>query len=236
VWGLGPAGAGATDEGSRPWAHSWPGYLCSHVVWFPPSIGAVTGVTFHGDKPHGDSPIRGAHSIWILDLRLSQAPHPKAQAPKTSAMATFPNTFRSDSARIHNEHQQLLMRLADLAVALEALGPNTLSVDPLGAGRLRRSLARLEEFLTAHFRREETTVLDAVVPVSPELAEFSRQMRLQHQGLAARVKEFAGAVARLEAGNHGQPPLRQVQQAGEELTHDLATHIALEEEQLDGFL
>ncbi len=151
-------------------------------------------------------------------------------------MATFPIGFRSDSTRIHGEHQQLLAQLADLAAALEALGPSTLSVDPLGAGRLRRSLARLEQLLPAHFRHEENTVLDAVAPVSPELAEFSRQMRQQHQRFTGRLKEFAGAVARLEAGNHGEPSPRQVQQAGEELANDLATHIALEEDQLNGFL
>ncbi len=54
-------------------------------------------------------------------------------------MATFPSSFRSDSASIHGEHRELLLQLADFLSALEALGPSTLSVDPLGAGRLRRS-------------------------------------------------------------------------------------------------
>ena len=151
-------------------------------------------------------------------------------------MATFPIGFRGDSARVHGEHQELLTRLADLTVALEALGPSTLSIDPLGAGRLRRSVSRLQQILPGHFRREETTLLDAVAPVSPELAEFARQMRHEHQRFTARVSEFAGAVASLEAGDHDGGSLRKVQQAGEELAHDLAAHIALEESQLDGFL
>ena len=151
-------------------------------------------------------------------------------------MATFPSSFRTDSARIHGEHQELLLQLADFISALEALGPSTLSIDPLGAGRLRRSAARLESYLPSHFRREEATLLDAVSPVSPELAEFARQMRHEHQQFTVRMSQFAAAVADLEAGDHGGASLRKVQEAGEVLAHDLAEHIALEEHQLDGFL
>ena len=151
-------------------------------------------------------------------------------------MATFPNSFRNDSARIHGEHQELLTQLADFVSALEALGPSTLSVDPLGAGRLRRSASRLQEFLPSHFRREENTLLDAVAPVSPELAEFARQMRQEHQRFAGRLAAFAALVAEMEAGNHGGGWLQKVQQTGEVLAHDLAEHVALEEHQLDGFL
>lgn len=151
-------------------------------------------------------------------------------------MATFPISFRTDSARIHGEHQQLLAQLADLAAALEAMGPSSLSVDPLGAGRVRRCATALQQALPAHFRREEATVLDAVAPVSPELAEFARQMRHEHQQLSARVSAYVAAVAEIEAGDHGGASLGKVKQAGEVLAHDLAAHIALEEHQLDGFL
>lgn len=151
-------------------------------------------------------------------------------------MATFPNSFRSDSARIHGDHQELLAQLADFLSAVEALGPTTLSVDPLGAGRLRRSASRLERFLPAHFRREESTLFEAVAPVSPELAEFARQMRCEHQQFVVRLGRFVAEVAELEAGDHGGAGLRKVQQAGELLAHDLAEHVALEEDQLDGFL
>ncbi len=151
-------------------------------------------------------------------------------------MATFPHSFRSDSARIHGEHRELLVQLADFLSALEALGPSTLSVDPLGAGRLRRSASRLEAFLPAHFRREEATLLDAVAPVSPELAEFARQMRQEHQHFTLRMDAFAASLAQLESGNHGGAALRKVQETGEVLAHDLAEHVALEENQLDGFL
>ena len=151
-------------------------------------------------------------------------------------MATFPSSFRIDSARIHGEHQQLLVELAEMVAALEALGPSTLSVDPLGAARLRRSAARLQQSLPGHFRLEEVTLLDAVAPVSPELAEFSRQMRQEHQHFIERLSEFALAVAGLESGDHGGASLRQVQQTGETLARGLAAHIALEESQLDGFL
>lgn len=151
-------------------------------------------------------------------------------------MATFPTTFRSDSERIHSEHRQLLALLAELAAALEAMGPSTLSVDPLGTGRVRRSAIRLQDFLPAHFRREEATLFDAVAPVSPELAEFARQMRREHQQFSARVAGFTRAVAEFEGGDHGGGSVTALKEAGEILAQELASHIALEEQQLDGFL
>lgn len=151
-------------------------------------------------------------------------------------MATFPNTFRRDSARIHGDHQELLSQLLEFSAALEAMGLSPLSVDPIGAGRVRRCANALQRLLPGHFLREEATLLDAVAPVSPELAEFSRQMHQEHRQFTARLNEFAGAVAQLEAGDHGGPSLRAVQETGEVLAHDLAAHIELEESQLDGFL
>ena len=144
-------------------------------------------------------------------------------------MATFPSSFRIDSARIHGEHQQLLVELAEMVAALEAL-------DPLSVGRLRRSAARLQQSFPGHFQREEATLLDAVAPVSPELAEFSRQMRQEHQHFLERLSAFTLAAAALESGDHDGASLRQVRQTGETLARDLAAHIALEESQLDGFL
>jgi len=151
-------------------------------------------------------------------------------------MATFPITFRSDSASIHDEHQRLLMALSELASALEAMGPSSLSVDPLGAGRVRRSAGRLQDLLPSHFRHEETVLFDAVAPVSPELTEFARQMRREHGQFTARLTEFVAAVARLESGDGGGRSFAGVKEEGELLSHDIAAHIALEEQQLDGFL
>ena len=151
-------------------------------------------------------------------------------------MATFPASFRSDSAAIQGDHQRLLSALADLVAALESLAPNALSLDPWGAARLRRSLAGLLTALPGHFRREETALLDTVAPVSPELAEFARQMRAEHRRFTARLNGFAAGLAALEAGNGAGRTFLSVKEDGEGLARDLAAHIALEEKQLDGFL
>lgn len=151
-------------------------------------------------------------------------------------MATFPASFRNHSAAIHGEHQQLLARLAELAAALEAMGPSTVSVDPSGAGRVRRCVAALQELLPAHFQHEETALLAAVAPVSPELAEFARQMRQQHRHFVTRLNDFMTAVVAVESGDGGGRSLLSLKEEGELLAHDIAAHIALEEQQLDGFL
>lgn len=152
-------------------------------------------------------------------------------------MATFPTTFCSDSSRMHRDHQALRDELRELDAALDGLGSDSgafANPDPVAA--VRRCSRHLAEVLPGHFRREEDTVLDTVARISPELAEFSRQMRQAHDALRLRLLEFCHAAQDLEAGLGLTASVVAVKRSGKLLAREMASHIALEEDQLDGFL
>ncbi|MBZ5648377.1 MAG: hemerythrin domain-containing protein [Acidobacteriia bacterium] len=152
-------------------------------------------------------------------------------------MATFPITFRSDSNRIHCDHRVLINELIELDGALDALGGDSgVLADRAPAAKVRRCSRHLAEALPDHFRHEEATVLDTVARVSPELAEFARQMRHEHDQLRRRLLEFCHAAQELEAGHDIAGSVEAVKESGKQLARDMTSHIALEEQQLDGFL
>lgn len=79
-------------------------------------------------------------------------------------------------------------------------------------------------------------MLETVAGISPELAEFSRQMRQAHDALRRRLLEFCHAAQELETGYDADASVAAVQESGKLFIREMAAHIALEEDQLDGFL
>ncbi len=152
-------------------------------------------------------------------------------------MATFPITFRSDSSRIHRDHYALRDELLVLEAALDGLGADAgIHTGPLPSTTVRGCCRHLAEVLPGHFRHEETTMLETVAGISPELAEFSRQMRQAHEALRRRLLEFCHAAQELETGYDADASVAAVKQSGKRFVAEMTAHIALEEDQLDGFL
>ncbi len=150
-------------------------------------------------------------------------------------MATFPRSFGADSARIHRDHQALVGELNTLDGALDELAGGTgVFANLHSAETICRCGQRLAEVLPEHFSREETTLLETVAQISPELAEFTREIRQQHEELRQRVAEFSRALKELEAGS--EKAIDAVREAGKALAREMTRHIALEENQLGGFL
>ncbi len=150
-------------------------------------------------------------------------------------MATFPTTFRSDSGRIHRDHQALLNEFLELDGALDALGGDASAfANPDPAATVRRYSRHLAQVLPGHFQHEEHTVLETVARISPELAQFSSAMRRAHDALRRRLLEFCHAAQELENGYEAS--VAAVKESGKRLAREMAAHIALEEDQLDGFL
>lgn len=152
-------------------------------------------------------------------------------------MATFPVTFRSDSGRIHDEHQALFVELADFEQALDDLAFNgEVFANLYSAERIGLHGHRLASLLPAHFDREETALLPTIAHVSPELEEFAGEVRREHRQLRDRLRQFCLVLERLEAGDDAAGTVDALKKAGRSLVHDLNAHIALEESQLGGFL
>lgn len=150
-------------------------------------------------------------------------------------MASFPSSFRADSRQIHNDHQALATELLHLDAALDHLEDGVLeqlhtTEDVVRCGH------RLAELLPEHFRREESLLFGPVAQVSPELREFAREMRRQHDLLRQQLIHFHDALEQLNRGNDINGAIERVRDTGRRLAQEMSEHMAVEEEQLDGFL
>jgi hemerythrin-like domain-containing protein len=152
-------------------------------------------------------------------------------------MATLTPTFRADAARIHDEHRALERALDRAEPALERLVCYGEVFADLSVGdELRRFGKELAEHFPEHCRREEAVLLDRVAEVSPELAEFSRQMKVEHVGLLARLDDFCGALDEFNRMDDASEAVYHLKEKGTELTREMRRHLATEEQELDGFL
>ncbi len=159
-------------------------------------------------------------------------------------MGTFPASFRSASQKVHDDHESLVSELAELEAALDELA------HPAGAERICRRLRLLTQAVPAHFATEEVELLDVVAKVSPELKDFAGEMKRQHQSICALLLDFRLAAENLRQHNspvqgvEGQghnaskieAAIVRLKEIGKSLAQELSNHVALEEDQLAGFL
>ena len=152
-------------------------------------------------------------------------------------MATLTPAFHTESQQIHGDHTLLIRELRALDLALDRLENHSEVFGNLATAKEVQFLGKaLASELPDHFRREERTILTTVSKVSPQLAEFAREMERQHEGLRARLNTFCVALEELEAANDLDGAIADLKKTGKVLTCELGRHIALEEEELAGFL
>ncbi len=152
-------------------------------------------------------------------------------------MATLNPTFRSDTERIHREHQLLEHLLCELDAALDRLVCyGEVFADFSAAGLLRLYGRRLTKEFPEHCRREEATLLDPIAEVSPELAEFCSRMKGEHVDLLVRLAEFRAALDAFDRADDLSETMYRLKDQGKELTRELRRHVATEENELRGFL
>jgi len=152
-------------------------------------------------------------------------------------MASFSPSFRSVSNRIHSEHEAVINELNELEGALDDLaGCSARFAHRAAVERVSRSGQRLSQMLPEHFIREETSLLDTVARVSPELEDFGREMRAQHHTLRGRLAEFCVALQKLENPAAAGEAVNAVTESGGTLATELREHVLLEESELGGFL
>lgn len=152
-------------------------------------------------------------------------------------MATLTPAFHSECVRINSEHRVVLEDLAELERGLNHLVCHSeVFTDLSGLEQVRRAGLRLAEFLPVHCRREEDRLLATVAVVSPELSEFAREMKGQHRGLLSRLLAFCAALDAVENSADLRQAVWQLQREGTDLTEQIRQHVALEEQELSGFL
>ena len=147
--------------------------------------------------------------------------------------------FWVECERVHDDHESVMAELADLAYALDSLERYGQGFAQLSdTGELYRYGIRLCETIPDHFSREETWLQQEVAAISPELAEFAREMVHQHEKLRGELRDFRSALEQLRGAAEEELPaiIAGVRDQGWQVARNLAGHVALEEEQLSGFL
>ncbi len=158
-------------------------------------------------------------------------------------MGTFPASFRSASHQVHDDHQSLMSELKALDLALDELA------HPAAAEKICRRLRVLSKIVPEHFATEETELLEVVARISPELKDFSAEMKRQHQSICTLLLELRLAAENLRQHNSAgaadnradgatqiEAAIARVRSIGKSLALELSDHVQLEEDQLAGFL
>ena len=152
-------------------------------------------------------------------------------------MAILTPAFRSDSERIHSEHEVLLDKLTEMERALDhlAVRPDALA-DGANIEVVRGVGLKLTVEWPDHCRREEEELLKTVAEVSPELSDFCRRMREEHQVLMAQLALFRVDLQDLKDACDSRAAVEHLIDDGTKLARALRQHVELEERELSGFL
>lgn len=152
-------------------------------------------------------------------------------------MASLTKTFHRESERIHSDHYQMNEELHALGIALDHLQKDFTNPASLSAAKEIQMLAKhMADELPGHFQREERQILTTVAEVSPELDFFAREMKRQHVDLTERMRRFCSAINQMSNPVGLKETVELVRREGKEFAHELTTHIAIEEQELKGFL
>ena len=152
-------------------------------------------------------------------------------------MARLTPAFRTESERIHNEHQAMLAELEELERQLDhlALDANP-SADLSRINDVCLLGRHLMKELSEHCRREEAEILARVADVSPELAEFCRLVKQEHAAMETRFQDFSRVLDDVDAAPDFSAAARRVKEEGKDLVRAVRRHIEMEEQELSGFL
>jgi hemerythrin-like domain-containing protein len=148
-------------------------------------------------------------------------------------MATFTAGFRAASEKVRRQHEELRCELEALEIALHRLGKSNGSALTDEVCRCGR---RLAELLPEHMDHEENAVFPTAEGISPELSDFSREMRRQHEQLRARLAGFARALEALARRQEVDESLWKVCEGGVLLVQEVTDHVESEERLLDGLI
>ena len=113
-------------------------------------------------------------------------------------MGSIDPNFHQETVSIHQEHEELLAQLDQLDAALEQIVCYSEIFTDLATANQAISRGKwMAEWLPQHYAHEETTVLQTIARMSPELASFAREMKRQHDEMRLRLDSFRDHLERL---------------------------------------
>jgi len=145
-------------------------------------------------------------------------------------MASLDPTFHLETVNIHREHEELVAQLDQLDAALDQISCFAEIFTDLATTNQAMSRGKwLAEWLPKHYAHEETTVLETIARMSPELSSFAREMKRQHNEMRVRLECFREHLAHLNESRDLENAVNELKQEGSYLTRMMRLHMATEE-------
>ncbi len=138
--------------------------------------------------------------------------------------------FHEETLSIHQEHEDLVTQLDQMDAALDQMVCYAEVFTDLATANQAVSRGKwLAEWLPRHHEHEETTVLETIARMSPELASFAREMQRQHNEMRVRLESFRDRMAQLSQSRDLGNAVNQLKKDGTDLTRMMRLHMAAEE-------
>ncbi len=145
-------------------------------------------------------------------------------------MASLDPKFHEETVSIHKEHEVLLGQLDQLDAAVEQMACYAEIFTDLATANQAMSRGKwVAECLPKHYEHEETTVLETIARMSPELASFAREMKRQHKEMRVRLESFRDRLAHLSETSDLENAVNEMKREGKDLTRMMRLHMAAEE-------
>jgi len=84
------------------------------------------------------------------------------------------------------------------------------------------------EWLPRHYAHEETTVLEMIAKMSPELASFAREMKRQHNELRIRLESFRDHIAHMGEQRDLETAVAELKREGKDMSAEERKFAGLE--------
>ena len=119
-------------------------------------------------------------------------------------MSSLDPNFHLETGSIHREHEELVAQLDRLDAALEQIVCySEIFSDLATANQATGSGKWIAEWLPKHQAHEETTLLQTIARMSPELASFAREMKRQHTEMRMRLENLRDQQTEFAIAQHG---------------------------------
>jgi hemerythrin HHE cation binding domain-containing protein len=141
-----------------------------------------------------------------------------------------------DPKIIRDEDRKLIDGLAEFEAALDHLDCYAEVFASLeGSQRILDCLRRLESDLSSRNAWKEHLEMETISRISPELGEFARELKQEHEELRAGLRELSAAVEQLKTVDDLYEAISQIKEKGKRLAQQIGRHLALEESELASY-
>ncbi len=150
-------------------------------------------------------------------------------------MASLDPGFHQEIRSLHQEHEELMAQLDKLDSALEQMVCYTEVLTDLAMANQATATGKwIADWLPHHYAHEETSVLETMARMSPELASFAREMKRQHSEMRVRLEGLRDHIAHIGEQGNLESAVADLKREGKDLTRMIRLHMATEDKKFAG--